>query len=44
MSEPEVRLTHPERVLWPADGLTKADLYDYFGAIAPVMLPHVRDL
>ena len=43
MSDPEVRLTHPERVLWPADGLTKADLYDYFGTIAPVMLPHVRD-
>jgi bifunctional non-homologous end joining protein LigD len=43
MSEPEVRLTHPDRVLWPADGLTKADLYDYFGAIAPVMLPHIRD-
>jgi bifunctional non-homologous end joining protein LigD len=43
MSEREVRLTHPERVLWPADGLTKADLYDYFGTIAPVMLAHVRD-
>jgi bifunctional non-homologous end joining protein LigD len=43
VSPREVRLTHPERVLWPADGLTKGDLYDYFGAIAPVMLPHVRD-
>jgi bifunctional non-homologous end joining protein LigD len=43
MSDREVRLTHPDRVLWPDDGLTKADLYDYFGAIAPVMLPHVRD-
>ncbi|MDX6726024.1 MAG: bifunctional non-ous end joining protein LigD [Baekduia sp.] len=41
--EPEVKLTHPERVLWPDAGLTKRDLYDYFGAIAPVMLPHVRD-
>jgi bifunctional non-homologous end joining protein LigD len=38
-----VRLTHPERLLWPDDGITKGDLYDYFGAIADVMLPHVRD-
>jgi bifunctional non-homologous end joining protein LigD len=38
-----VRLTHPERPLWPGDGITKGDLYDYFGAVAPVMLPHVRD-
>ncbi|QEC46814.1 ATP-dependent DNA ligase [Baekduia soli] len=38
-----VRLTHPDRLLWPADGLTKRDLFDYFGDVAPVMLPHVRD-
>jgi bifunctional non-homologous end joining protein LigD len=38
-----VRLTHPERVLWPEDGLTKRDLYDHFGAVAEVMVPHVRD-
>jgi bifunctional non-homologous end joining protein LigD len=38
-----VKLTHPDRLLWPADGLSKRDLFDYFGAIAPVMLPHVRD-
>ena len=30
-------------MLWPDDGLTKRDLYDYFGAVAEVMLPHVRD-
>ena len=38
-----VKLTHPDRVMWPDAGLTKRDLYDYFGAVAPVMLPHVRD-
>jgi bifunctional non-homologous end joining protein LigD len=43
VSDPEVRLTHPERVLWPDAGLTKRDLYDYFGAAAPVMLRHVRE-
>ena len=30
-------------MLWPDVGLTKRDLYDYFGEVAPVMLPHVRD-
>jgi bifunctional non-homologous end joining protein LigD len=39
----EVKLTHPDRLLWPADGLTKRDLYDYFGAVARAMLPHLRD-
>lgn len=38
-----VRLTHPERELWPDDGITKRELYEYFGAIAEVMLPHIRD-
>jgi bifunctional non-homologous end joining protein LigD len=38
-----VKLTHPDRVLWPDSGLTKRDLYDYFGAVAETMLPHVRD-
>ena len=38
-----VKLTHPDRVLWPDAGLTKRDLYDYFGAVAETMLPHVRD-
>jgi bifunctional non-homologous end joining protein LigD len=38
-----VKLTHPERVLWPEDGITKGDLFEYFGAIADVMLVHIRD-
>ncbi|HEV7751456.1 MAG TPA: non-homologous end-joining DNA ligase [Baekduia sp.] len=43
MTEHAVALTHPERVIWPDDGLTKRDLYDYFGAVADAMVPHVRD-
>jgi bifunctional non-homologous end joining protein LigD len=38
-----VKLTHPERVLWPDAAITKGDLYDYFGAVADVMVPHVKD-
>lgn len=38
-----MKLTHPERVLWPDDGITKGDLFEYFGAIADVMLVHIKD-
>jgi bifunctional non-homologous end joining protein LigD len=39
----EVRLTTPDRVLWPATGTTKRDLVAYLRAVAPVVLPHIRD-
>jgi bifunctional non-homologous end joining protein LigD len=35
-------ITHPEKVLFPDDGITKGDLAAYYEAIAPVMLPHIR--
>jgi bifunctional non-homologous end joining protein LigD len=38
-----VRLSHPDRVLFPADGITKAQLYDYYATVAPVLVPHLRD-
>ena len=36
-----VRLTHPDKVLDPASGLTKRQLADFYLAIAPYMLPHI---
>ena len=35
-------ITHPEKVLFPADGITKGELAAYYEKIAPVMLPHIR--
>ena len=35
-------ISHPEKTLFPADGITKGDLAAYYEAIAPVMLPHLR--
>ena len=35
-------ITHPEKVLFPDDGITKGELAAYYEAIAPVMLPHMR--
>lgn len=36
-------LTNPSKIFWPEEGYTKKDLYDYYAAIADVMLPHLRD-
>ncbi|MFG3476997.1 non-homologous end-joining DNA ligase [Streptomyces sp. NPDC047980] len=38
----ELEVHRPEKVLFPADGFTKADLVEYHRAIAPHMLPHLR--
>ena len=37
-----VVISHPEKVLFPDDGITKGDLAAYYESIAPVMLPHIR--
>ncbi len=35
------RLANPGKVLFPRDGITKRDIWDYYTAIAPLMLPHL---
>lgn len=37
-----VKLTHPERVLYPGQGLTKAAVARYYEEIADWILPHIR--
>jgi bifunctional non-homologous end joining protein LigD len=37
-----VPLTHPERVLFPDEGITKRDLAAYYQGIASWILPHVQ--
>jgi bifunctional non-homologous end joining protein LigD len=34
-------ITHPEKVMFPDDGITKGELAAYYEAIAPLMLPHM---
>ncbi len=38
----QVPLTSADRVLFPDDGITKGDLFAYYDAVAPVLLPHLR--
>jgi len=37
-----VVISHPEKVLFPEDGITKGELAAYYEMIAPYMLPHVK--
>ena len=34
-------ITHPEKVLFPGDGITKGELAAYYEEVAPVMVPHL---
>ena len=36
-----VRLTNPDKVLYPATGTTKGDVFDYYVEVAEAMLPHI---
>jgi bifunctional non-homologous end joining protein LigD len=38
-----VRVTNPERVLFPEDGVTKGDLARYYVEIGDAIVPHLRD-
>ncbi|MCQ4165072.1 DNA ligase D [Tahibacter harae] len=37
----DVRLTHPEREVFPGSGLTKQDVADYYSAVAPLLLQDI---
>ena len=36
-------ITHPEKLLFPDDGITKGDLAAYYETVAPLMLPHIKN-
>lgn len=38
-----VPLSNPDKVLFPDDGITKAELADYYERVAEVMVPHTAD-
>jgi bifunctional non-homologous end joining protein LigD len=39
----EVAISHPDKVLFPDDGITKYEMADYYARIAPVALRHYKD-
>src|SRR5881398_1179324 len=38
-----VKLSSADRVLFPDDGITKGDLFDYYDRVADAIVPHLRD-
>lgn len=40
---PAAPVTHPERVIFPDDGVTKGDVAAYYAAVADRILPHLAD-
>jgi len=42
MTSSEVEVTRPEKLLWPALGVTKRAYVDYLDAVADLMLPWLR--
>ncbi len=38
-----VEVSHPDKVLFPEDGITKRDLAEYYRRVAPKILPFLRD-
>ena len=37
-----VKVTNPDKILFPKAKLTKTDLIKYYQKVAPIMLPHIR--
>jgi bifunctional non-homologous end joining protein LigD len=38
-----LRLTNLDKPFWPEDGISKGDLLRYYRAVAPVLVPHLKD-
>src|SRR5439155_1350060 len=43
VEEKKVVITNPRKVFWPDEGYSKADLIEYYDAVAPWLLPYLRD-
>jgi bifunctional non-homologous end joining protein LigD len=37
-----ITITHPDKILFPDNGVTKGELAAYYEMIAPIMVPHMR--
>jgi bifunctional non-homologous end joining protein LigD len=39
----ELKLSNLDKVFFPVEGITKGNLLEYYRAVAPVLVPHLRD-
>lgn len=40
---PQVALSNPQKVFFPAEGITKGEVFDYYRAVSPWLLPYLKD-
>jgi bifunctional non-homologous end joining protein LigD len=38
-----LKLSNPDKLFWPEEGITKGDLLAYYRTVAPVLVPHLKD-
>jgi bifunctional non-homologous end joining protein LigD len=38
-----VKLSNLDKLFWPDEGITKGDLIEYYRAVAPALVPHLKD-
>ena len=38
-----LKLSNLDKLFWPDEGITKGDLLSYYRAVAPVLIPHLKD-
>ena len=41
--DPRLKPSNLDKVFFPEDGITKGDLLDYYEAVAPVLVPHLKN-
>lgn len=39
----KLTLSNPDKVYWPGPGFTKGEMVAYYRAVAPAMIPHLKD-
>src|SRR5436853_7719240 len=43
MAKSGTEITHPDKVIFPAVGFTKGQVVDYYRAVGPLILPHLKN-
>jgi bifunctional non-homologous end joining protein LigD len=38
-----IEVSRPDKVLFPSDGISKADVVEYYRQVGPMMIPHLRN-
>jgi bifunctional non-homologous end joining protein LigD len=39
----DISISHPEKIFWPEEKISKGELVNYYESIAPFLLPHLRN-